>query len=136
MAALYGAALRRPALQSISAKCREQQTWSANVGLIDWKTRLSRLTCAVITRTQGCALYFGHPNPRPSLLPTLTFNDPPPIDDLFLDSRMLPKVPIDGRSVYRADLATVDWSDTPEVVENLEVLRAPDTVIFSTEFEP
>ncbi|MCK9817168.1 MAG: TonB-dependent receptor [Candidatus Pseudomonas colombiensis] len=43
------------------------------------------------------------------------------------------QVLIDGRSVYRAGLATVDWSDIPvalEDVERIEVFRGPNTVSY------
>ncbi|MHA5869085.1 TonB-dependent receptor, partial [Pseudomonas aeruginosa] len=40
---------------------------------------------------------------------------------------------IDGRSVYRPGLASVDWSDLPlalEDVERIEVFRGPNTVSY------
>lgn len=43
------------------------------------------------------------------------------------------QVLIDGRSVYRAGLATVDWSDIPvamEDIERIEVFRGPNTVSY------
>nr|WP_274706237.1 MULTISPECIES: TonB-dependent receptor [unclassified Pseudomonas] len=43
------------------------------------------------------------------------------------------QVLIDGRSVYRAGLATVDWSDIPvalEDIERVEVFRGPNTVSY------
>ncbi len=43
------------------------------------------------------------------------------------------QVLIDGRSVYRAGLATVDWSDFPvamEDIERVEVFRGPNTVSY------
>lgn len=43
------------------------------------------------------------------------------------------QVMIDGRSVYRAGLATVDWSDIPvalEDIERIEVFRGPNTVSY------
>lgn len=43
------------------------------------------------------------------------------------------QVLIDGRSVYRAGLATVDWSDIPvamEDIESIEVFRGPNTVSY------
>ncbi|WP_460141108.1 TonB-dependent receptor plug domain-containing protein [Pseudomonas sp. S2_E01] len=48
------------------------------------------------------------------------------------DARRL-QVLIDGRSVYRAGLATVDWSDIPvamEDIERIEVFRGPNTVSY------
>ncbi|NER61936.1 TonB-dependent receptor, partial [Pseudomonas sp. MAFF212428] len=48
------------------------------------------------------------------------------------DARRM-QVLIDGRSVYRAGLATVDWSDIPlalEDVERIEVFRGPNTVSY------
>lgn len=48
------------------------------------------------------------------------------------DARRL-QVLIDGRSVYRPGLATVDWSDLPlalEDVDRIEVFRGPNTVSF------
>lgn len=43
------------------------------------------------------------------------------------------QVLIDGRSVYRAGLSTVDWSDIPvamEDIERIEVFRGPNTVSY------
>ena len=43
------------------------------------------------------------------------------------------QVLIDGRSVYRAGLATVDWSDMPvamEDIDRIEVFRGPNTVSY------
>ncbi|MCW1244455.1 TonB-dependent receptor [Pseudomonas sp. SAICEU22] len=43
------------------------------------------------------------------------------------------QVLIDGRSVYRAGLATVDWSDIPvamEDIDRIEVFRGPNTVSY------
>nr|WP_256254700.1 TonB-dependent receptor [Pseudomonas agarici] len=43
------------------------------------------------------------------------------------------QVLIDGRSVYRAGLATVDWNDIPvamEDIERIEVFRGPNTVSY------
>lgn len=43
------------------------------------------------------------------------------------------QVLIDGRSVYRAGLATVDWADIPvalEDIERIEVFRGPNTVSY------
>lgn len=43
------------------------------------------------------------------------------------------QVLIDGRSVYRAGLATVDWSDIPvamEDIQRVEVFRGPNTVSY------
>lgn len=43
------------------------------------------------------------------------------------------QVLIDGRSVYRAGLATVDWSDIPVAladIERIEVFRGPNTVSY------
>lgn len=43
------------------------------------------------------------------------------------------QVLIDGRSVYRAGLATVDWTDIPvamEDIERIEVFRGPNTVSY------
>lgn len=43
------------------------------------------------------------------------------------------QVLIDGRSVYRPGLASVDWSDLPlalEDVERIEVFRGPNTVSY------
>jgi len=43
------------------------------------------------------------------------------------------QVLIDGRSVYRAGLATVDWSDIPvamEDIERIEIFRGPNTVSY------
>lgn len=40
---------------------------------------------------------------------------------------------IDGRSVYRPGLASVDWSDLPlalQDVERIEVFRGPNTVSY------
>ncbi|EKT4530046.1 MULTISPECIES: TonB-dependent siderophore receptor [Pseudomonas] len=48
------------------------------------------------------------------------------------DARRM-QVLIDGRSVYRAGLATVDWSDIPlamEDIERIEVFRGPNTVSY------
>ena len=45
------------------------------------------------------------------------------------------QVLIDGRSVYRAGLATVDWSDIPvamEDIERIEVFRGPNTAVSYT----
>jgi iron complex outermembrane receptor protein len=43
------------------------------------------------------------------------------------------QVLIDGRSVYRAGLATVDWSDIPvamEDIQRIEIFRGPNTVSY------
>jgi iron complex outermembrane receptor protein len=43
------------------------------------------------------------------------------------------QVLIDGRSVYQAGLATIDWSDIPlaiEDIERIEVTRGPDTAAY------
>lgn len=48
------------------------------------------------------------------------------------DARRM-QVLIDGRSVYRAGLATVDWSDIPlaiEDIQRIEVFRGPNTVSY------
>ncbi|RWU20895.1 TonB-dependent receptor [Pseudomonas alkylphenolica] len=48
------------------------------------------------------------------------------------DARRM-QVLIDGRSIYRAGLATVDWSDVPlamEDIERIEVFRGPNTVSY------
>ncbi|WP_421553862.1 TonB-dependent receptor plug domain-containing protein [Pseudomonas yamanorum] len=48
------------------------------------------------------------------------------------DARRM-QVLIDGRSVYRAGLATVDWSDIPvalEDIDRIEVFRGPNTVSY------
>ncbi|WP_410017063.1 TonB-dependent receptor plug domain-containing protein [Pseudomonas sp. 5P_5.1_Bac1] len=48
------------------------------------------------------------------------------------DARRM-QVLIDGRSVYRAGLSTVDWSDIPlamEDIERIEVFRGPNTVSY------
>ncbi|WP_308812267.1 TonB-dependent receptor plug domain-containing protein [Pseudomonas entomophila] len=48
------------------------------------------------------------------------------------DARRM-QVLIDGRSVYRAGLATVDWSDIPvalEDIERIEIFRGPNTVSY------
>ncbi|HWD32099.1 TonB-dependent receptor plug domain-containing protein [Pseudomonas caricapapayae] len=48
------------------------------------------------------------------------------------DARRM-QVLIDGRSVYRPGLATVDWSDIPlamEDIERIEVFRGPNTVSY------
>ena len=48
------------------------------------------------------------------------------------DARRM-QVLIDGRSIYRAGLATVDWSDVPlamEDIERVEVFRGPNTVSY------
>uniref|UniRef100_A0A1I7XXE2 Plug domain-containing protein n=1 Tax=Steinernema glaseri TaxID=37863 RepID=A0A1I7XXE2_9BILA len=48
------------------------------------------------------------------------------------DARRM-QVLVDGRSVYRAGLATVDWGDIPlalEDIERIEVFRGPNTVSY------
>ena len=43
------------------------------------------------------------------------------------------QVMIDGRSIYQAGLATIDWSDIPlamEDIERIEVTRGPDTAAY------
>ncbi|GAB3370504.1 TonB-dependent receptor [Spongiibacter taiwanensis] len=50
----------------------------------------------------------------------------------YRDSRRM-QVLIDGRSVYQAGLATVDWSDIPitiEDIERIEVVRGPSTAAY------
>lgn len=50
-----------------------------------------------------------------------------------VDSARRMQVLIDGRSVYRPGLATVDWTDLPvaiEDIERIEVFRGPNTVSY------
>ncbi len=48
------------------------------------------------------------------------------------DSRRM-QVMVDGRSVYQAGLATIDWNDIPlalEDIERIEIVRGPDTAAY------
>jgi iron complex outermembrane receptor protein len=48
------------------------------------------------------------------------------------DSRRM-QVMVDGRSVYQAGLATIDWADIPlaiEDIERIEIVRGPDTAAY------
>lgn len=50
----------------------------------------------------------------------------------YRDSRRM-QVMVDGRSVYQAGLATIDWNDIPlavEDIERIEIVRGPDTAAY------
>jgi iron complex outermembrane receptor protein len=50
----------------------------------------------------------------------------------YRDSRRM-QVLVDGRSVYQAGLATIDWNDIPvalEDIERIEIVRGPDTAAY------
>jgi iron complex outermembrane receptor protein len=50
----------------------------------------------------------------------------------YRDSRRM-QVLVDGRSVYQAGLATIDWNDIPlaiEEIERIEVVRGPNTAAY------
>lgn len=50
----------------------------------------------------------------------------------YRDSRRM-QVMIDGRSIYQAGLATIDWNDIPlavEDIERIEIVRGPDTAAY------
>src|SRR5690606_2232111 len=50
----------------------------------------------------------------------------------YRDSRRM-QVMVDGRSIYQAGLATIDWNDIPlaiEDIERIEIVRGPDTAAY------